>query len=1610
MPPVSGPDLSIGASGEEVREVQARLLRSGYHIPAREAGPGFFGPATRQAVQRHQARHRLPVTGVVDAPTAAAIATTAREAGGARGIADRTPVDQERDTFARARTARLRAQADLAAKNATLAAASRTAAASDPQLQAAKDAAAAQGQAVAAARRAEEAALSGVTSSLRSWLREDPALDVARLPSWYPIVLLPVRVETRFVPEASELRVRVYPDEIFADAHEPELSAAERAAGQAYWTGGKDSLSAWQALLAAYPAPRAAWIVRVTAPGEQASPDSFSKPRGWSRAVEARLLPDRFVVIATRGTVTKRAVGAPVVEPLALTIGPDSLASDQVPVGLDPAFRLDDAVKWTIDFDTAVSAGMGIRLPLNADDLRLGFDRIIVIGVKTSMDARSTSEHLGALFEAHHYTRGLAFVKQGTPTSNTAGTPAAYPPADDNGKHSWAIERGAPLDTAPDCAAQNLTRALGLPPGLFAHVEGANLNEVTPARKMNRVLYHSTLGYFLDQIMHPLISPEAVNEVGAHFSQWVLPRGPVSAFRVGRVPYGVLPATSLQRWQDANAATPVARQMPALLQKILPFWSDAARLAPHVGRSADADQDLLDILAMDASARQIRVRRVIGNTAWLNLARMHDWPLGQWARYHQSVGAAVLSAIGVDPSTRARVAGLNLADQSLPYHGPLVDTVPSSETDPLGPRDYITWARHGTVAQLRLEQLRAGFPQEVKRVLLYRFLRHATLAEYHWWAGRLVAEFAAAPVEDFREPELVGLVPGTERRQTPWQRFQNRVSLPAIGAIDIATFLGGDFEPEQRALTGVGDYWDALDVLAPLPTAELERLFTESLDAVSHRVDAWVTSLASQRLDQMRYRRDLEPGCFVGAYGWAENLRPDTAAKVTLPGGRTARTTPGGYIQAPSMAHAITAAVLRNGYLTYLGPADSPYTIDLSSAQVRMGRFILDSVRNGQPIGAVLGYLLERAFHEQHAESLIDPVRQAAPLVANKTEDSGESADTVAARNVVDGLTLRSKWKANQLFNVPGGLPGTIAHRDILEQQLAQLDRNVDAVADLLLAESVHQAVRGSTMASGAGLDALAQGTRPPDPAVGKGTTGGTALTHRLAVVLGPAPAPSPPGWPATATPRAACEPRLDGWIGSLLGDPRNVKCQVRYTTAAGPTQTVTVTFDQLALRPTDVLALAKAVAANPAASELDRRVLHAAFGDSAPADTAAGSSFTIVYEAEPTWDRATTRTVPELLDLANAIARSAGSMRLLAPADVVLPENASRAADAQVNTPEAQSRVQAAVTALTQVQADLGNALNAVPVTTPPIPPTPAQTADLREQLRAASAFGISAAFPAFVTGTQEGGVDPMPLLAQARSVLADIASRLDAAAKASADPLDQARAIFGRDFQLVIGFGFPAGSPAAAELAQALAHGPAMLGDDPRAVHRWLTQVMRVREPLGRWRMMRILAEASGAEPATWTVAQLPHQPAASWVALPPQANEERASGKLSLVLHAPGNVLDPAQAWYGLFIDEWAETIPNLREHTGISFRYEDTRNEAAQVILVAVPPTTAQTWDFDSLTATLNETLDLAKVRAVGLELLDPIAQVIPTIFLAANAGDDTIATNLAVKHDPQIAQP
>ena len=123
------------------------------------------------------------------------------------------------------------------------------------------------------------------------------------------------------------------------------------------------------------------------------------------------------------------------------------------------------------------------------------------------------------------------------------------------------------------------------------------------------------------------------------------------------------------------------------------------------------------------------------------------------------------------------------------------------------------------------------------------------------------------------------------------------------------------------------EVYGAVGHLQQLPQTTLERLLYEHLDLVGYRWDAWATSMATLRLAQSR-QQPGSGGVLIGGYAFVENLSKSE------PGAST------GYISAPSVGQAATAAVLRSGQLNHelTGPAGdaAPFAIDLSSARARV--------------------------------------------------------------------------------------------------------------------------------------------------------------------------------------------------------------------------------------------------------------------------------------------------------------------------------------------------------------------------------------------------------------------------------------------------------------------------------------------------------------------------------------------------------------------------------------------------------------------------------------------------------------------------------------------------
>src|SRR4029453_1441616 len=129
-----------------------------------------------------------------------------------------------------------------------------------------------------------------------------------------------------------------------------------------------------------------------------------------------------------------------------------------------------------------------------------------------------------------------------------------------------------------------------------------------------------------------------------------------------------------------------------------------------------------------------------------------------------------------------------------------------------------------------------------------------------------------------------------------------------------------------------------------------------------------------------------------------------------------------------------------------------------------------------------------------------------------------KALESVAANNVVDGLELQRRWKAGTR-RVPPQAPwdattvpfgnAALGFPDLdspdftaLDLQLRALDEMVDAVSDVVVAESVYHLVQGNPLRAGATLDAIATGEMaPPELEVIRTPRTGIGLTHRLLVL-----------------------------------------------------------------------------------------------------------------------------------------------------------------------------------------------------------------------------------------------------------------------------------------------------------------------------------------------------------------------------------------------------------------------------------------------------------------------------------------------------------------------------
>ena len=65
---------------------------------------------------------------------------------------------------------------------------------------------------------------------------------------------------------------------------------------------------------------------------------------------------------------------------------------------------------------------MGLRIPY----AQVSLDRLLVVGVNAGLSSEQGQKRIEELLTAHHYTQGLGFIPQGTPSNNTDNAPSGY--------------------------------------------------------------------------------------------------------------------------------------------------------------------------------------------------------------------------------------------------------------------------------------------------------------------------------------------------------------------------------------------------------------------------------------------------------------------------------------------------------------------------------------------------------------------------------------------------------------------------------------------------------------------------------------------------------------------------------------------------------------------------------------------------------------------------------------------------------------------------------------------------------------------------------------------------------------------------------------------------------------------------------------------------------------------------------------------------------------------------------------------------------------------------------------------------------------------------------
>ncbi len=822
----------------------------------------------------------------------------------------------------------------------------------------------------------------------------------------------------------------------------------------------------------------------------------------------------------------------------------------------------------------------------------------------------------------------------------------------------------------------------------------------------------------------------------------------------------------------------------------------------------------------------------------------------------------------------------------------------------------------------------------------------------------------------------------------------------------------------------LANYRYTIKNLKNLPTEKLFFLLTEHLDICSYRLDAWLLGLVNHRLTKQREEKSA--GINIGAFGWIENLERKetlkTASSKNIPDELKSDDnsipyidpTNLGFIHAPSFTHAITSAILRNGYNEYTDndKISSKMAVNLSSERVRRALNVVDGVNNGQRLGELLGYQFEKNLIEKYSfpeiMTNIINLREKFVFEYNNIDDNME----IPENHIINGLDfinfvfnyIEEQTGDNLLDKITDDYPYELV-KELLPtknslkkafiKEIFRLADTLDAIGDLCMSESIYQVTQGNYIRAASILTKMSEGKNPEEFQILATPRTGTVVSQKALLNFKPitledaSSETNTNNWKTEFTSRAIAEPTLNNWLGEVLPALNLIKVQY---SIGNSSEINTFDFDLLGIQVIDLYYLVN----DENGSELINFMIEDYLRNNNNEITD-DLEIKLEFKATGIIEENEFLTLYEVIPLIENIKEMISKTRTLSRKNLLLPnQNTDNEGYDFEDLIQRCSHITENITNILNVFCTIDEIDNKIVIVYNFDDSTDEPLITL---LKSLSLFGVPQTFPKY------GDFNIDKLRNKAHISLNSFINKYKQYLKyleQDSDTLEDRerfdlyasaiKAVFGEEFIFIPHFHFKTIS-SEDDIFKAVQQRKNLLSSNNFfAIDTWHQTISKVREKMSSVEAVSILSDVLTTDFLQTEPVQLPFNPKDKWVGTEFEPINSKIEDKLSLVFLNFNKFISSTDLeieyfannnFAGLVIDEWTEIIPDKEVTTGVSFHYDQPEARPPQSILLAVTPEQTGKWNFDHLIQTVVDTMEIAKLRAIEPEHIEnKFAQLLP----------------------------